>query len=83
VRAYDRYLLALAGAFALATGLLALDGETRLDLYYASYFLAYLAVTLAFLWLHPRARRSQGVLGGLLFLGLGALAIRWLVGLLT
>jgi uncharacterized membrane protein YhdT len=69
VRVYDRYLATLALLFAVTTVLLAAYSQHKLDLYFSLYLIEYLAATLVFAYLHPRAHRLLGFLGYFLFAG--------------
>jgi len=67
VRVNDRYLATLALLFTATTVLLAFYEQRQIDLYYSSYLIELLAVTLIFAHLLPLARRSLGIIGVLLF----------------
>jgi hypothetical protein len=66
---YNRYLATLALLFTTTTVLLAVYRQHKLDLYFSLYLIEYLAATLVFVYLHPRARRLLGFLGYFLFAG--------------
>lgn len=69
MRIYDRYLVTLALVFTATTVLLTFYNQRQVDLYYSSYLIELLAVTLIFAHLLPLARRSLGIIGVLLFGG--------------
>jgi hypothetical protein len=69
VRVYDRYLATLALLFTATTVLLAAYSQQELDLYFSLYLIEYLAATLVFDYLHPRAHRLLSFLGYFLFAG--------------
>ena len=69
MRVYDRYLAHLALLFAVTTVLLAAYSQHKLDLYFSLYLIEYLAATLVFAHLHPRAHPLLGFLGYFLFAG--------------
>ena len=66
---YDRYLATLTLLFTATTFLLAVYGQGKLDLYLSIYLIELLAATLIFTHLHPRARRSLGLISYILFAG--------------
>ncbi len=66
---YNRYFLTIAALFALSTTILAGYGQDKLDAYFTVYVIAYLIVTLLFVYLHPKARRLLDVMGYGLFSG--------------
>ena len=69
MRLYNRYLASLALLFTTTTFLLAVDSQQKLDLYFSVYLIEYLAATLVFAYLHPRARRFLNFMGYVLFGG--------------
>ena len=74
---YDRYLATLALLFTTTTVLLAVYSQHKLDLYLSIYLIELLAATLIFAHLHPRARRSLGLISFILFAGfLGIVAMK-------
>ena len=66
---YSRYLLTLALIFMGTTVLLAAYNQHNLDLYFSLYLIEYLAATLVFAYLHPRARQILNIMGIILFAG--------------
>lgn len=66
---YDRYLTTLALLFTVTTLLLAIYRQYQLDLYFSLYLIEYLAATLIFSHLHPRARLRLRLMGFVLFGG--------------
>jgi hypothetical protein len=83
VRVYDRYLTTLAVAFAATTVILAAYGQQQLDLYFSVYLIEYLAATLLFAYLQPRARRLLNFMGYILFGGFLAIVALKVVDILV
>ncbi len=73
MRIYDRFILLLAILFLGTTVILSLAGENRLDLYFSLYFLEYVALTLFFVLLSPRAKRLLHILVYILCPAFGAI----------
>ena len=59
----------LALLFTITTVTLAVYGQHQPDLYFSLYLVEYLAATLVFSYLHPRARRLLHFVGYTLFAG--------------
>ncbi|MDP2948055.1 MAG: hypothetical protein Q8P22_00765 [Chloroflexota bacterium] len=66
---YNRYVATLAVLFTSTTVVLAVYNQQRLDLYFSLYLIEYLASTLLFVYLKPRARRLLNMMGYVLFGG--------------
>ena len=66
---YNRYLATLAVFFTGTTVVLAAYNQQRVDLYFTLYLIEYLASTLLFVYLRPRARRLLNMMGYILFAG--------------
>lgn len=69
MKVYDRYLVTLALLFSGTTVLLATYNQQQIDLYFSLYLIEYLATTLVFAYVHPRARRLLNFMGYILFVG--------------
>ncbi|MFQ5813467.1 MAG: hypothetical protein ACE5I2_09825 [Anaerolineae bacterium] len=69
MRLYNRYLATLALLFMGTTVILAAYNLHRLDLYFSLYLMEYLATTLLFAYLQPRAQRLLNFTGYILFGG--------------
>jgi hypothetical protein len=61
--------------FGLTTVVLAMYGQTALDLYFSIFLLEYLALTVLFVALDQRSRRLLSVMGYLLFVGFLAVLV--------
>jgi TRAP-type C4-dicarboxylate transport system permease small subunit len=69
LRIYNRYILYLAIAAAVVNAALAFAGQEDLGVYFAVNVIAYLVITLLYVYLNPRARRALDVIGYVLFSG--------------
>jgi hypothetical protein len=69
VRAYNKLLISLAAAFSLINVFLAFLGQKDLSVYFIVNAIAYLIITLIFVYLNPRARAALNVVSGIIFAG--------------
>ncbi|MBN2098512.1 MAG: hypothetical protein JW753_02835 [Dehalococcoidia bacterium] len=69
MRIYNRYILYLAIAAAVLNTALAFAGQEGLGVYFAVNVIAYLVITLLYVYLNPRARRALDTIGYILFSG--------------
>ena len=69
MRIYDRYLISLALAFGAINSILAFVGQEKLDVYFTINLIAYLVISLLFVYLNPRARKLLSAIGVVLFGG--------------
>lgn len=69
MRIYNRYIFYLTLAFTLTTVLLALSGESHLDLYFSLYVIESLVLTSLFVYLSPKAMKGLNVVWYMLFGG--------------
>ena len=83
MKIYNRYILWLAGLFALTTVILAVYEQNRLDIYYSLYLIESLALTLLYGHLNPRARRGLYLVGYVLFSGFISIVIIRIVEILS
>lgn len=63
MRVYNRYVITLLLVLGAANVLLAAVGQTGLDVYLVVSAIAYLVVSLLFVYLNPRARGLLGAIG--------------------
>jgi hypothetical protein len=75
VRIYNRFIISLALLLALTTVIMAAYGQSRLDIYLTIFLIETLALTELYVYLNPKARRSLGIITGVLFLGFVALVV--------
>ena len=69
MRIYNKYIVSLALASCLINALLAFFGQNDLEIYFTVNILVYLATTLLYVYLNPRARRALNTIGIVLFAG--------------
>lgn len=69
MRIYNRYIVYLALAACLINILLAVFGQDNIEIYFVINILAYLIITLLYVYLNPRARRALNSIGIVLFAG--------------
>ena len=75
MRVYNRYILYLAVSTALVNTLLALAGQEALDVYFMVNIIAYLVITLLYVYVNPRARKALDIIGYMLFSGFVVIAV--------
>jgi hypothetical protein len=83
MRLYNRYLVTLALLFTGSTVLMAAYGQEQFSIYFSVYLIEYLAVTLIFSSLRPKAKQFLNVGGIVLFAGFLGVAGMKIVTLLT
>jgi ABC-type cobalamin transport system permease subunit len=69
VRAYNKLMISLGAAFGLINVLLAFLGQNDLSVYFIVNAIAYMIITLIFVYLNPRARASLNAVSGIIFAG--------------
>lgn len=69
MRIYNKYLISLVLAFGAINAIVAARGETSLDVYFTVTVIAYLVISLLYVYLNPRARRLLSTVGVVLFGG--------------
>ncbi|MFC2004720.1 hypothetical protein ACFLUY_00680 [Chloroflexota bacterium] len=69
MRIYNKYVVSLALASGLINTLLAFFGQNDLEVYLIINIIAYLVITLLYVYLSPRARRALNTIGVVLFGG--------------
>lgn len=67
MRIYNNYIISLALAAGVVNTLLAFFGQTDLSVYFIVNIITYLAVTLLYVYLNPRARRALGTIAAVFF----------------
>ncbi|HEY78257.1 MAG TPA: hypothetical protein G4O09_04005 [Dehalococcoidia bacterium] len=75
MRIYNRYVISLALAFCVINAALAFLGQNDLGLYLAINIIAYLVITVLYVYLNPRARRALGSVSVVLFGGIVVIAV--------
>jgi len=69
MRIYNKYILTLAISSGLINSILAFLDNFALETYFIINITAYLAITLVYVYLNPRARRALSTIGIVLFGG--------------
>lgn len=69
MRIYNKYVVSLAVSACLINTLLAFFGQNDLEIYFVINIMAYLAITLLYVYLNPRAKRVLNSVGAVLFAG--------------
>jgi TRAP-type C4-dicarboxylate transport system permease small subunit len=83
LRIYNRYVLYLAIATGVLNAALAFAGQEDLGVYFAINVIAYLVITLLYVYLNPRARRALDTIGYMLFSGFLVVVAIKAVGILS
>jgi len=69
LRIYNKYVVSLALSACLINTLLAFFGQNDLGIYFTINIIAYLVITLLYVYLNPRARRALNTVVVVLFGG--------------
>ncbi len=69
MRVYNKYIVSLALAAGLVNTLLAAFGQNDLSIYFTVNAIAYLVITLLYVYFNPRARRALNTISVVLFAG--------------
>ena len=69
MRIYNKYIISLALVSCVINTLLALFGQNDLGVYLTINIIAYLVITVLYVYLNPRARRALKSVGVVLFGG--------------
>lgn len=69
MRIYNKYVVSLALSACLINTLLAFFGQNDLTIYFTINIIAYLVITLLYVYLNPRARRALNTVVVVLFGG--------------
>jgi TRAP-type C4-dicarboxylate transport system permease small subunit len=83
LRIYNRYILYLATATGVLNVALAFAGQGDLGVYFALDVIAYLVITLLYVYLNPRARRALDTIGYTLFSGFLVIVAIKVAGILS
>jgi len=66
---YNRYIISLVLTSCVINTALAFFGQNDLTLYFTLNIIAFLAITLLYVYLNPRARRALNTIGVVFFAG--------------
>ncbi len=69
MRIYNKYIVSLALASSLINVSLAFLGQNDLTVYFTINIVAYLVITLLYVYLNPRARSALNTIGAVFFAG--------------
>ena len=69
MRIFNKYIVSLVLVSCLINTLLAFFGQNNLEIYFVINLIAYLVITLLYVYFNPRARRSLNTIGIVLFAG--------------
>jgi uncharacterized membrane protein YgdD (TMEM256/DUF423 family) len=69
LRIYNKYIISLVLAFSAINSTLAAAGQEKLDIYFTVNIIAYLVISLLYVYFNPRARRLLSTIGIVLFGG--------------
>jgi predicted membrane channel-forming protein YqfA (hemolysin III family) len=83
LRTYNWYIIYLALASCLINTLLAVWGQKDLSVYFVVNVIAYLVITLLYVYLNPRARRALDTIGYMLFGGFMVIVVLKVVEILS
>jgi len=83
LRTYNKYIIILALSSGLINSLLAFWGQGDLAIYFAINIIAYLVITLLYVYINPRARRALNTIGIVLFGGFMAIVVVKAMEILT
>jgi len=69
LRIYNKLIISLVIAFSFINILLAFGGQNDISVYFIVNAIAYLIITLVYVYLNPRARAALNVLSAIIFTG--------------
>ena len=75
MRIYNKYVITLAITATLINSLLAFLGQKDLEIYFVMNVIAYLVITLLYVYLNPRARMALNSIGAVLFGGFAIIVV--------
>jgi hypothetical protein len=82
LRIFNRLMIYLALAFATVNSLLAMVGQKDIQVYFILDLIAYLVVTLLFVYLNPRARGALTTVSTVFFSAFGVIVVLKIVSIL-
>ncbi len=83
MRIYNKYVVSLVLASGLINTLLAFFGQNDLGIYFTVNIIAYLVITLLYVYLNPRARRALNTVGVVLFGGFMVIVVTKVIEILS
>jgi len=83
LRIYNKYVVFLALSACLINTLLAFFGQNDLGIYFTINIIAYLVITLLYVYLNPRARRALNTVVVVLFGGFMVIVVTKVIEILS
>ena len=83
MRIYNKYVVSLALVCCLINILLAFLGQNNLEIYLTTNIIAYLVITLLYVYLNPRVRRALNSVGVVLFAGFIVIVVLRVMGIVS
>ena len=83
MRIYNKYVVSLALSACLINTLLAFFGQNDLGIYFTINIIAYLVITLLYVYLNPRARRALNTVSAALFAGFMVIVVLKVIEVLS
>ena len=83
MRIYNKYVVSLTVVTCLITTILAFLGEQDITVYFTVSVIAYLVITLLYVYFNPRARRALNTIGVVFFAGFLVIVILKVVEILS
>ena len=83
MRIYNKYVVSLALSACLINTLLAFFGQNDLEIYFIINIIAYLVITMLYVYLNPRARKVLNTAGVVLFGGFMMIVITKVIDILS
>ncbi len=83
MRIYNKYVVSLVLASGLTNTLLAFFGQNDLGIYFIINIIAYLVITMLYVYLNPRARRALNTAGVVLFGGFMVIVVTKVIDILS
>ena len=82
MRIYNKYVISLAVVTCLISTVLAFLGEEDITVYFTVNVIAYLIITLLYVYFNPRARRALNTVGVVFFAGFLVIVVMKVVEIL-
>ena len=83
MRIYNKYVISLALVSCVINTLLALFGQNDLGVYLTINIIAYLVITVLYVYLNPRARRALNTVSAALFAGFMVIVVLKVIEVLS
>lgn len=82
MRIYNRLMLYLALAFSAVNSVLAFAGQKDVQVYFILDLMAYLIITLLYVYLNPRARGALTAVNAVFFTGFGVIVVLKIINII-